>query len=306
MIKILLRRSRPFNLLLVILLQYLLGYALIRHFGLPHAMNHLQFFMLVCSTVALAMGGNLLNDLLDVETDRINKSHKNAVLLGYPRVKLMQNVIVLFIVGIGLGMYLASELQHSKLGLVQFIASFLLVSYNSTLKNIPLLGNLTVAFLCALVALMVGLFDFLPIIDYSNQPTIMPTMTIITGYAIFAFIITLLRELVKDMEDVEGDKAAGIDTFPVHFGMKKAKILAFTVALLLQLLLLFYTITVFESSSLGVLLYIVLAVMLPLAIAMYKLVRAQDAKAYYNCCNWIKLVMLTGILSIGFFTLNSL
>jgi geranylgeranylglycerol-phosphate geranylgeranyltransferase len=153
-----------------------------------------------------ASTGNIINDIFDIEIDKFNRPERPL-----PSEKISRNeAFTIYFIFIILSLIL-SWFVNVQAFLIVAVTTLLLFLYSKYLKKIPLAGNFLVAFLTGLVFI------------YGGVVVENPTAAIIP--ALFAFLINLIREIVKDMEDVEGDKKAGVITFPIKFGFQKSKIL---------------------------------------------------------------------------------
>ena len=265
-----------------------------------------QFFLLVLSTVFIAGAGYIINDYFDTRTDMINKPARVVVGVEIRRRQAMILHAVLNIIGVGIGIYLGLYIQLPALSLVFLLATGLLWFYSTTYKRQFLVGNLSVSFLTALVPLMVVLFE-IPLLNRAygkemlmHQASFNYIFAWVGGFAFFAFLTTLIRELIKDAEDFEGDAAYGMRTLPIVLGTRWTKaiislLIAMTIALLAFLLLRFILFSVEPADylSLG---YFILFLFLPLVLLVILVLRAGDRKGFHRASTLIKLIMLTGIL----------
>ena len=197
----------------------------LRNHQLMPIVSEKLFALIVLATLCIAGGGYVINDYFDRKADLINRPGK--VILGRilsRRIGIFWHA-VLTSVGVLLGTYVSYKLGNLKYCLVFFIISGLLWFYSTTYKRQVLLGNLVVAFLVACVPLLV-LFYELPVIRHHDYTKLIKMYSgeikylvfWIAGYSVFAFILTLMREIVKDLEDYEGDFAFGRQTIPISWG----------------------------------------------------------------------------------------
>ncbi|HEX2394161.1 MAG TPA: geranylgeranylglycerol-phosphate geranylgeranyltransferase, partial [Bacteroidales bacterium] len=170
------------------------------------------FFLLVISTVFIAAGGYAINDYFDRKIDMINKP--DSMVVGthiYPRHAMAWHLIFT-ITGVILGAFVAIRLGLAYLSLIFFMVSGLLWFYSTTYKSELLLGNIIVALLTALVPFIVLVFE-IPLLakEYGSPFREISKYLIfwITGFSLFAFLLNLTREIVKDAQDFEGDQAYG-------------------------------------------------------------------------------------------------
>ena len=289
------------NLLMIALMQYLIKYALLLPFGESHGvvitLSDFNFFLLVLATVCIAAGGYAINDVYDVGTDKINKPNRLIINKHITENNATTIFMVLNIIGVGLGFYLANGIGKSGFIAIFFIASALLYIYSSSLKQIAVVGNIVVSIVVSLSILLVGIFELIPPMHSNNEAVQTTFLKIILDYAVFAFMINLVRELVKDIEDIEGDRKAGIQTLPVILGEKRTNKIVFILSLIPILSITYYVITYLFKQQL-VVGYFLILVIAPLIYVSIKLFNAEQKAQYKHISLILKLVMLTGMLSL--------
>jgi 4-hydroxybenzoate polyprenyltransferase len=283
-----LRLIRWPNLLIVILTQWLTRNCLV----IDTSLHPYDFYLLIFSTVLIAAAGYIINDYYDVETDAINKPGKNSIGKQISRKAAFNFYWIFNVVAILLGFYLGYKLNKINLGFIHVICAGLLFFYSTTYKGMVLLGNLIIALLSAVVLLICGLFEPAVYGGYN--------MLIISAYTIFAFLLSLSREITKDIEDVEGDERAGYQSLPIVFGIRRAKILAISILIFTIFLLLFVQIKYIWGDILSEI-YFSLAVQLPLAYLAIYTFRAKEKMAFHRAGTINKMIMLAGILSMLIF-----
>ena len=293
------------NLLIIALVQYLVRYALLIPFreshGVMTTLSDFNFFLLVLASMCIAAGGYVINDIYDVETDRINKPNKLIINKHITEKNATTIFIVLNIIGVGLGFYLSNSIGKSAFFSIFFIASALLYIYSTSLKQIAVVGNVVVSIVVALSVLLVGIFELIPAMNGSNKAVQTTFINIIRDYAIFAFMINLVREMVKDIEDIDGDHNAGIDTLPVVIGRERANKVVFFLSLIPIIFVIYYVVTYLFKQQLVVGYFLVL-VIAPLIYISIKLFSAEQKSHYKHISLMLKLVMLTGMLSLLLYT----
>jgi len=295
------------NLLFVALTQYLLHYLLLKPLmefaGLELSLNHLDFALLVLSTVCIAGAGYAINDYFDVQSDLINKPEKTYVDKGVHRRKAMLIHQVLTALGVLLGFYVALRIHHFRLGLIQPIVAGMLWFYSTGYKKQPLLGNLLVALLTGLVVLLVPLYEphiFSPYFNTLELETSATLFKFFFIYFAFAFLLSLLREIVKDMEDEDGDSLAGCRTLPIIWGHRNTKTLLWILMAGVMGLLIFCQVYWAKQHFPIVSVYIYVLIQQPILLGMYWLSKATQKRDFSRLSNLFKLTMLMGILSIPF------
>ncbi len=289
------------NLIMIALMQCLIKYALLLPFYASHGvvttLNGLAFFLLVLATVCIAAGGYIINDIYDIETDIVNKPEKVIINKYITEKSALTLFIILNVIGVGTGFYLSNGIGKSGFFVIFIIASALLYIYSSYLKQMLLVGNIIVSLVVSLSILLIGIFELLPAITEANRVVQITFFKIILDYAIFAFIINLIRELVKDIEDIDGDYKAGMQTLPIVLGRERANKIVFVLSLIPLFSVIYYVITYLFKQQLVVGYFLVL-VIAPLIYISIKLFSAEQKAQYKHISLVLKLVMLTGMLSL--------
>jgi len=293
------------NLIIVAVTQYLMRYAIIEpilkinNFELQ--LSNFNFFILVFATVLLTAAGYVINDYFDTKTDTINRPKKVVVGRKIGRRTAMAIHVVFNIVGIIAGFYISYKIGLYQLGFIFFLITGILWYYSTTYKRQFLIGNLIVAILTGLVPLMVILFE-MPVLnkEYSeilieNNTNFNSIFFWIAGFSFFAFITTLIREIVKDMQDFEGDSAFGRNTLPIILGVFYTKVVvALLIAITIAALIIVY-IKFLIGSDLS-LWYLIIGEIIPLVFIFVKLILSKTKKDYGLISNILKIIMLIGIL----------
>ncbi|MDN5212620.1 geranylgeranylglycerol-phosphate geranylgeranyltransferase [Fulvivirgaceae bacterium BMA12] len=269
------------NLAIIALTQYFTAIFLI-HAGHQWASVLADYKLLAISisTILIAAAGYIINDYYDVKIDFVNKPERVVVDKLLKRRVVMAAHSVLNFTGIAVGFFLTL-----KIVLINFLSALLLWLYSNHLKRLPFVGNLAVAFLTG-VALMVV------VIYYQKN------VFLVLVYAIFAFSITLIREIIKDIEDVKGDTVFGCKTLPVIWGIRKTKMIIYLLSAVFTALL-FYLASVLNNPTL-IIFFTVLII--PLSYFVYRLVIADTKKDFSYLSTYCKILMLSGILSMAFFS----
>jgi 4-hydroxybenzoate polyprenyltransferase len=257
-----------------------------------------DFVMLVAATVFITAGGYVINDYFDIKTDLINKG-KVIVGTKIPRRKAMLWHSVFNIAGVAAGFYISYKAGYIWLGSLFLLVSGLLYFYSASYKRQFLIGNIIVALLTAMVPMLVVFYEWPALYKYYTLNAIrLPQINFIIywvgGFALFAFLTNLIREIIKDIEDFEGDIAYGRNTIPVILGVLSTKIVSiFLIAI--TILLLFLTWHYFVNDAITFI-YLTAAVVLPLIYVIYMLVVSKEKKQLHSASRVMKIVMLTGVL----------
>jgi len=285
------------NLILIALVQALIKYALFESFGIDITLNNWQFLLLVLVTLCIAAAGNVINDIYDIETDLVNKPSKVIIGKQISEKSALNLFIVLNVLGVGLGFYLANEIGKNGFAAVFVIISALLYIYASHLKQTLLIGNIVISALVAMSLIIVGLFDLLPAITPQNQQTQLTVFKILLNYALFAFIINLLREMVKDIEDIDGDYKAEMKTLPIVIGRERAAKIVFICSLFPLFGVIYYLVVYLYKQPLAVG-YFLIFIIAPLLYFTIKSYTAETKIELKHLSNILKLIMLFGVLSL--------
>lgn len=257
-----------------------------------------NFIVLVAATVFITAGGYVINDYFDIKTDLINRG---SVIVGtrIPRRQAMMWHNIFNILGVAAGFYISWKAGYFWMGMLFLLVSGLLYFYSASYKRQFLIGNIIVAALTAMVPLLVILYEWPALYRfYSVNSTDPPPLGFlfywVGGFALFAFITTMSREIIKDIEDFEGDKAYGRNTIPVVIGILASKIVA--VSLIFITLLFLYLAWHFFINDTITLIYLSVVIVLPLLFVIYLIAIARNKKQIHTASNLMKLIMLAGIL----------
>lgn len=291
------RLIRIKNLFIIAISQYLIRYALIIPITESNSLNDLQFFYLVLSTVFIAAAGYIINDYFDTQVDRLNK-RKVIIDNTIKRREAILWHFVLSGIGVFLGFFLGWRVGIFNLGFINLFCSSALWFYSTHFKRAYLSGNLLISLLAALVILIVPLYEIIPKPMANSENA----FYIICGYAIFAFFTTFIREIVKDFEDTDGDRKMGYTTFAIVSEKSAKNSIRFISALLILIIGAVTAIQIIYEAYIAAV-YVILAVEIPFLYFFIKLFKLNDKGGYHHLSQMIKLIMLTGTLSMLVFTL---
>lgn len=291
------------NLLMITLVQLLVKYAFLEPFGFTFGLSSLQISILILATICIAAAGNIINDIYDVETDLVNKPDGIIVGESISEKSAYNLFIALNVIGVGLGYFLSQSVGRSAFFSIFVVISALLYVYASYLKQTLLIGNIIVSALVALSIVVVGIFELLPVITSENRQTLFTFFKIILDYALFAFIINFIREIAKDIEDIDGDYKAGMRTLPIVIGRKRAGNILFILTLIPLFAVSYYIIDSLYKNQIAVV-YFLVFVIGPLFYISIKSFNAKTKTDYHHISNVLKLVMLFGMLSLLLYKYN--
>lgn len=270
------RLTRFWNLAIIVFAQYFTAYFLFQQRVL--VFTDFWLFLIVAATVMIAAAGYIINDYYDIKIDLINKPDRVVIGKTITRRYAIFFHTVISVTGVGIGL-----LINWKVGAVNFVSVFLLWLYSNNLKRLPLIGNLV-------VAVLTGLSLFLLSFLYEQY------LTLVMTYSLFAFFMTLIREIVKDMEDMKGDTTFGCRTLPIVWGIRKTKSFLYGTILVFSFLVLWLDYQQLKISWI----YFIPLLFVPMSLLFYRLLKADTKKEFYQLSKLCKIIMLLGICSMIF------
>lgn len=301
MFKALLQLVRFPNLLIVALTQYILRYCILmpplKLEGLEPVLSSLQFFILVFSTMLIAAGGYVINDIADLEIDRLNKPEKMVVGKYFSPKQSLWIYHSINLLGFSISLLLAWQIDHIRLIFLFPIAVVLLWLYSYYLKKMLLTGNMVVGLFCAFVAIIV-LFAERDVFYGMSPENTSRVLLLFLGYGMFAYLSTMYREIVKDIEDIEGDLKNDCQTLPIVMGTAKAKLIAGFFALSMVFCLAYASVFLWKIGHLIELFFLLLGIIAPTFYSLFRLRQAQTKTDFHHISQVIKLIMLAGILYV--------
>ncbi|MFZ5941729.1 MAG: geranylgeranylglycerol-phosphate geranylgeranyltransferase [Bacteroidota bacterium] len=298
------------NLVIIILTQmamrYLILEPLLPSAGFTLQFDHFHFMLLSLATVLIAAGGYIINDYFDTQTDWINRPDRVVVGVSVTRRTAILLHTLLNILGVGIGIYLSFYIHVRSLSIIFLVATGLLWFYSTDYKRQFLVGNLSVAFLTGLVPLMVVLFE-IPLLNKAYGHVMLLAnsnfnymFAWVAGFSFFAFITTLIREIIKDLEDFKGDKAYGMKTLPIVLGanITRGVIVFLILGTVGAIVFVLAKYLLFSESGIDMvsLVYISLTLIVPMLVLVTMVLLAREQKDYHRASVTTKLIMLAGIL----------
>lgn len=301
------RLIRWANLLVILITMYLLRHAVLipiyENVGYLPAIDNLTFALLVFTVILITAAGYIINDYFDLTTDRLNKPGKLVIGRFLHRRKAILLHTVFNVIATLCGFYVGWKCGSLRLGFIFPMTAILLWLYSVRYKRMVLWGNFVVALLSSLVIGLVWLFEFLAL---RSQPetfvAVQGSMALITklftAYAVFAFMVSLIREVVKDAEDIHGDAQAGCLTFPVVYGSGAARILSLYLTIVTLSLLGVVIWWLINTAYIAVALYLIVTVTLPMVFLLFRIHTAHSKSDFGQLSFLLKLLMMAGILSM--------
>ncbi|GAB3327294.1 geranylgeranylglycerol-phosphate geranylgeranyltransferase [Larkinella ripae] len=236
-----------------------------------------KLFLLSLSTICIAAAGYIINDYFDIKIDIVNKPERVIIGRYLKRQIAMGAHQALNLLGVVIGLYLSKWVF-----VVNVLSATLLWFYSSTFKRQPFIGNFVVAFLTALALILLAVY-------YRQQ------VDLLLIYALFSFVITLVREIIKDMEDVKGDARFGCRTLPIIWGLRRTKQVLYGIIATFILSLFFIA----HSLQNPQLFWIFVILLIPIAWLVYRLVKADTKRDFSYLSSLCKLIMLIGVVSMA-------
>ncbi len=276
------------------------------------ALSYNLLWLVMLSSIFIAAAGYIINDYFDLKIDSVNKPDKLVVEKIIKRRWaiiwhfFLSTIGILFSVGVNFAIH---DWHALLVVFINILCTFVLWLYSTNYKRQLLIGNTLISILTAWVILILYVINlrswFMVKMIYEYKYNYQMAITKLFKYAIlyagFAFIISLIREVIKDMEDMDGDAQYGCKTMPIVWGIPATKVFtAVWIIVLIGALIILQ----FYAMHLGwwwSILYCVATIMLPLLWVLHKLYKATAAADYHVLSNAVKWVMLAGILSMIFF-----
>ncbi|WP_300439884.1 geranylgeranylglycerol-phosphate geranylgeranyltransferase [Christiangramia sp.] len=293
-----LKLIRAGNLLFIALTMFLIKYGLFEAFGVAITLNLFGFSLLVLAVMSVAASGYVINDIFDIPADIENKPQRTLINTHISEKIAYRIFFALNVIGVGLGFYLSNMIGRPGFSAFFILGSAILYIYNSQLQQTILVGNIVVSIIVGLIPVGVGLYDLLPAITPQNQQTQSVIFSILIDYSIFAFFINLLREIVKDQEDIGGDYNAGYKTLPIALGKKRTNKILFGLALI-PLGFLIYYIYQYLFENIPAVIYALFLLVAPLLFFLINIWTAEKKSEYTRLSLVLKLVLFFGLISIG-------
>jgi len=310
-----LRLIRFSNLLFIALVQFLMRQVvlipILQIYGFDASMETGMLSLLITATVFIAAGGYVLNDYFDIKIDAINKQNKQVVGNAISRQKAMLLHQILTGMGVCCGLLLAYFARSFTLAFIFIVVPGLLWFYSASYKRQFLIGNLVVAFIVAITVLTVGITQ-LAFLQKEYGELIFETPIPrqfygwIGGFALFSFLCTWIREIIKDFEDEKGDREMECRTMPIKWGRNKTKLFLYSLIAITVFCLFLVNALFIHFSGTLTLRYLIFGLVLPFAVLCYLIYIAKTPKEFHQASTLSKFIMLSGVLySFAFYYLQA-
>jgi 4-hydroxybenzoate polyprenyltransferase len=265
-----------------------------------------ELALFIIAVVCIGAAGNVINDYMDIEVDRIQRPDRPlpSGLISMDTAYTLY--FVLNVIGIAAGFYLSYHVGKNQLGYMYVISAMLLYLYSGNLKKIPLVGNITVAFLISFIFILLFVYEAnfmgtIPLAEEDREKALRVIYYQLIGYGLFAFVTNLNREIVKDIEDMAGDAQFKINTLAVKAGFNITKWVSACITLVLIAGLGFIQYIMWYGMGYKQFGYISLCLQLPLLAALFFTIRAKAAADFAKVSTLLKVIMVAGIATMPVF-----
>ena len=282
---------------MIIVMQCIISIAITQIENVEITLSRLGMLFLILATILIAAGGYVINDIYDVVADKVNRGKKRIVgnVVDDKQAKLLY--FGLTFTGLGLG-FILTNLMAQPVYFVYFLLSAgLLYLYARFIKKVALVGNVLVSALVGLSVILVPLFELVPVIQDGNKEEQLGAFMVFFSLGVFAFVMTLVRELVKDIEDIQGDHVAGYKTLPIILGAQRTARVAVILTLVIITFISWYTFTYVYNSKIAVA-TVFFAIIGPLGYCCSKLWEATKKSELSHVSLILKVIMFVGICII--------
>jgi len=301
-----LRLVRWQNLAFIAITQVLFYYSLVQPLydkGINFSFDKMHFLLLVIASVLIAAAGYIINDYFDLNIDQVNKPQRTVIDKSIKRRWAIVQHILLSLAGIGISVYIDLTTSTFWLGISNFACVMLLFGYSISLKKKLLIGNILISALTAWVIIVAFLCYYRTLYCSNCDRALLDVyvhrfIRIAVLYAGFAFIISLIREVVKDLEDMDGDARYGCKTMPIVWGIPASKIFVAVWLIVLISVICVVQVYVLQFGWWWSAVYSIVLIIVPLIWIIFKLHAAQSPADYHRLSSVIKYVMFAGILSM--------
>jgi len=286
---------RPINLVIIGCTQILVYYLFFHSSNsVPHqhwVLEPPKIFIFTLVTICIAASGYLINDYVDFDSD-IDNNKKHRLTRRHDNLRLYAWVTI---VGFLVSVWFALDLNRPLLSLIYVLSVAALFYYSTHLKKTILFGNVVVSLFSSGV-LGIMLFAENSLLHEQTEAVRSHIYNSVLLFCLFAFLVSMLREIVKDVEDVHGDEINGYKTLPIVYGINASRMIAFGFAAILIGALLYLLVIGFQKSDIGLITYLLLGLLLPVCVLGYMLTLPSFEENANRISKWCKLLMLSGLI----------
>jgi len=274
---------------------------ILQTFGFNATVDMSMLLLLITATTLIAAGGYVLNDYFDVKIDAINRPDKQTVGKIITRHKAMLTHQILTGLGVFCGLLLAWFAYSFVLAFIFIVVPGLLWFYSASYKRQFMIGNLVVSFSAGLSILVVGITELAFLQKEFSQfifetPIPKQFYSWIGGFAVFSFLCTWIREIIKDLEDEKGDREMECHTMPIIWGVNKTKLFLYALLTITVAGLFLVNALYIQFPGTLTIRYIVFGLALPFAALAYLIFKAKSPREYHQASTLSKSIMLIGVM----------
>ncbi len=281
---------RPINLVIVFLTQIILYYFVVfQKINSPSLNLGLALLLSLCTCI-IAACGYVINDYFDSDIDTVNKPHTTWIGRHISQKSALKYYWGLCIAGFLVSCFIAFESNNIHLIPIYPLAQSILFFYAKKWKLAGFIGNNIVALMASFVSIVIIVAERKALVLEENRYS----LTLISAFGIFAFFINLVRELIKDMEDIEGDRLKHSKSLPLTSGMDRTKVMVYFNSIILLIIIAAFAYFLPQSSL--AILYMVLCIFTPICFMVFKLHKAEIKADFTFISKTIKVIMLLGLI----------
>lgn len=281
------------NLGLLSLSLFLLKYQVFPFLELKSQLNQLEFLLFILSILSTAAAGNTINDIFDIPIDAINKPTVTTIGKKINLATAKKSYILLLVGGILSGFAVCIRTGNLLVFPVYILTAFLLYYYSKSLKKVALLGNFSIALLLVFPMLLLSYFEQV----FENTYA----LYFVVVFAIFAFVLNLLREIIKDQEDIDGDHAFGLKTLPILIGQQRTVKLTTMLGVCFFLFITFvWEVYINKPLEIG---FYTFGIILPYMYFLFSNFKSKKKAHYRKNSLLLKLIMSGGLILLFLLTL---
>ncbi len=286
------------NLGLIAFMQILFCFGFLKFQNVDLALANWQYYLLILSTLLIAAGGFIIDTIFDLESD-IENEKKIIIGQTISEKRAYSFYFIVNVIGVGIAFYLSQIIQRPNFVVFFILIVTILYFYATSLKQLPLIGNIAVSCILSFSIIIIGIYQLLPATDEMNKIQMRTLFSILIDFAIITFLINLIREIIKDLEDFKGDDLQGKRTLPIVLGVKKTTTLtALFIIIPVVLILLYVNNYLMENKLYYATSYIVLTIIAPLIYSLIKISTSKSKLEFRQLSIVLKIVLFFGIVSI--------
>lgn len=292
------------NLILIAFMQLLFCFGFLKFQNIDLALANWQYYLLILSTLLIASGGFIINTIFNQEIDLTNEK-KVSIGRIISEKKAFTIYFTVNIIGVGIAFYLSQIIQRPNFVVFFILIVTILYFYATSLKQMPLIGNIAVSLVLSFSVLVIGIYQLLPATDEMNKVEMRTLFSILFDFSIITFIINLLREIIKNLENFNDDDSQGMRTLPIVLGIKKTILFVIFLIIIAIVLILFYINNyLMESKLYYATVYLLLTVISPLTYTLIKITTSKSRLEFHQLSTILKIVLFFGIVSIVIISQN--